>query len=81
MGRRASPPPCLDLGCFRQRQRVLHFNTKVSNCRFNLGVAEQDLHCAQITSLLVDQGCLGASKGMGAIVLSTKSDRRDPFVD
>jgi hypothetical protein len=58
VGWRPSPPSCSDLSRFGQRQGIFHFYAKVSNRRLDFGVTKQDLHCAQIACLLVDQGCL-----------------------
>jgi hypothetical protein len=44
-------------------------------------MAEQYLHRAQVTCLLVNDGRLGSPKRMGSVVFPAQSNRSDPFVD
>ena len=52
---------CSDFRMFGQGQCVLDVYTKVTHGTFNFVVAEQNLHSAQISHLLVDDGRLGST--------------------
>ena len=45
----------LNLGLFRNLQRVIDFNAEVAHRAFELGMPEQQLNCPQILRALVDQ--------------------------
>jgi hypothetical protein len=46
---------------FRYGKGIIDLDAKIPDGAFDLGVTEQELHGAQITSTPVDQGCLGPS--------------------
>lgn len=52
-------PGISDVNLFRYRQRILHLDAQVSDSALNLGVAEQELHCSQITGAAANQRRLG----------------------
>ena len=54
-------PPGLDFSLFRDLQRVIHLDPKVSDCALQLGVAEQKLDGPQVLGSLVDQRSPGPS--------------------
>jgi hypothetical protein len=43
-----------DLNLFRYRQCIVDFNAEIPDRAFDLGVAKQDLHCAEIAGAPVD---------------------------
>jgi hypothetical protein len=53
---RACPlsPGISDVNLFRYRQGIVHFDAEVSDCAFDLGVAEQELHGSQVSCASVD---------------------------
>jgi hypothetical protein len=52
------------------------FRTVLSIC-----MAEQYLHRAQVTCLLIDDRCLGSAKRMRPVVLPAQSDPGDPLIN
>jgi hypothetical protein len=44
-------------------------------------VTEQNLHGAQITGLLIDDGCFGAAPRMRSVVLRAQTDSYYPLID
>ncbi len=44
-------------------------------------MAEQYLHRAQVTCLLIDDRCLGSAKRMRPVVLPAQSDPGDPLIN
>jgi hypothetical protein len=71
----------LHLRAFSQRKRILNIDAEVANRALDLRMAEQDLHGAEVSRLLVDDRRLGSAERMGAVVLRAQSDPGDPFVD
>jgi hypothetical protein len=54
-------PGSSDVNLFRYGKGIIDLDAEVPDGAFNFGVAEQELHSAQITGAAVDQGCLGPS--------------------
>lgn len=70
-----------DVDAFRDRERVLYLDAKISHCAVELCVPEQQLYGAYVARLSVDERCFGAAKGMRAVGGRRKSYCGDPFVD
>ena len=68
-----------DVNLFRYRESIIHLNAEVPDGAFNLGVAEQELHGSQVTSVLVDRRDLSTPERMGAKELRIESDTGEPF--
>jgi hypothetical protein len=48
----------LQLCTLSDPEGILYVNPEIANCTLDLGMAEQDLHRAQVAGLLVDDGRL-----------------------
>ncbi len=59
----------LHLGALGKGERILDVNTEIANGALDLRMAEQDLHSAQVASLLVDYRCLRPAQRMRPIIL------------
>ena len=71
----------LQLRAFSQREGILDVDTEVADRALDLRVAQQDLHGAQVSRLLVDDGSLRSAERMRAVILAAQSDPRDPLVN
>src|SRR5258708_6201262 len=71
----------LHLCAFGEGERILYIDSQIANSTLDLRVAEQDLHGAQVTCLLIDDGCLGSARRMGSVILRTQSDPGHPLVN
>ncbi len=49
--------------------------------RLDLGLAQQDLHGAQVAGLLLNEGSLGPPQGMGSIILAAQAGPNHPFLN
>jgi hypothetical protein len=58
----------LHLPALCEGERVLHVDAQIANGAFDLRVAEQDLHGAQVPRLLIDDGRLGSAQRMGPVI-------------
>ena len=70
-----------DLRPLREGQGVLDVDTEIPNGVLDLGMAEKDLHGAQVAGCLVDDRCLGPPQRMRTIFLAAKADPYDPLID
>lgn len=66
---------------FGEGERILDIDAKTANGALDLGVAEQNLDRAEVSSLLIDDRRLGSEKRMGAVIRLAQSDRRHTLVD
>jgi hypothetical protein len=64
-GARLLCPRNSDVNLFRYGQSTVDLDAKVPNGAFDLSMAKQELHGAQITCAPVDQGGLGPAQRMG----------------
>ena len=64
---RSRPPKSLKIDTFGDAKGVFKLNAKVTHSTVHLAVTEKKLNGAQVPSLSVYQGCLGAPKRMRAI--------------
>jgi hypothetical protein len=80
---RACPlcPGISDINLFRNRKRIVHFDTKASDCALDFSVAKQQLDSSEITGSPVDQRRLGPAKRVGAKELRVHPDAGDPSRD
>ena len=69
------------LRALRQGECILYVDAEVPNGTFDLCVAEQYLHCAQVTCLFIDDRCLGSAKRMRPVILPAQSDPGDPLIN
>lgn len=53
-------PPNSDIHILSNRKCVINLNPEVSGGAFDLGVAEEELHGAEIAGSTIDQRCLGS---------------------
>ena len=60
---RACPlcPGDSDVNLFRYAKRIIDFDAEVPDCAFDLGVAQEQLHRAQIACTAVDEGRFGSA--------------------
>ncbi len=58
------------LGDFKS---VVDLDTQVPHCRFQLGVAEKQLHGSEVFSASIDQSSFGSSHRMGPILGSIQT--------
>ena len=65
--RRAATVSLSDLSLFRNLERVIDLDPKVSHGTFQLGVAKQELDGTQIAGLAIDLRRLGSTQRMGAV--------------
>ena len=54
-------------------ERNIDLDARISHCRIELGVTEQQSHGPEVPCPPIDQRCLGPSWGMGPIVASVQS--------
>src|ERR1700722_362869 len=71
----------LHLCAFGERERILYIDAQIANGALDFRVAEQDLHRAQVASLLVDDGRLGPAERMGSVILRAQSDPGYPLIN
>ena len=72
-------PGISDVNLFRYRKRIIHFDAKVSDGAFDLGVAEQELDGPQIAGSAVDQRCFCSPQRVRAKDLWVQADAGEPF--
>ena len=71
----------LNFGLFRDLQRVIYLDSKVSDGALQLGMAEQDLHGPQVLRALIDQRCLSSPHRVRAIDRRIEADGGNPLMD
>jgi hypothetical protein len=71
----------LHLSLLRQLQGVLYLDAEIANRTLELGVAQQELHGAQVLGPPINQRRLCATNGMGSIRRLIKAHFLDPGVD
>ena len=71
----------LYLSAFCEGERLLYVDAEVANSVFDLCMAEQYLHGAQVTCLLIDYRCLGSAERMRPVVLPAQPDPGDPLIN
>jgi hypothetical protein len=76
----AQPRRLLRFSLLRQLQSVFYLDPEVANRAFELCVAQEKLHGAQILGSSTDQRRLGAADGMGSISGRIEPDFLDPGV-
>jgi len=59
----------LHLRALGEGECILYVDAQIANGALDLRVAEQDLHSAQVTCLLIDDGCLRSAQRMGPVIL------------
>lgn len=64
-----------------EQEGIFQFNAEISNRHLDLGMAKQNLDCAEVTGALLDDPWLGPPERVGALVFLLKPDRGDPLVD
>lgn len=62
----------------RQGQRIIQTNAEITHSAVHLGMAEQQLDCAQVADLFVNLDNLGALHRMGAKGAWLQPDREQP---
>ncbi len=67
-----------NIDLFRNGDGIIYFDAKVADCAFKLRVSQQKLNGAKISSLPVNQGCLGPAKRMRAEAQRIEADAADP---
>ena len=73
------PGRSLNLRALSKGERILYVDAQVANGALNLRVPEQDLHGAQVSRLLVDDGGLGSAQRMRLVAeqeADAAADRR-----
>lgn len=65
LGRPEPAKHSLQVDPFRQGQRIIQINAEITHRAVHLGMAEQQLDCAQVAGLLVNLGNLGAPHRVG----------------
>ena len=60
---------------------VIYFDAKISDCAFQLGVAEKYLDCSDIFCSPIDQRGLGPTHRMGTIWNGVEADGGYPSLD
>ena len=63
----SAPPSTSDIHLFSERNRIINFDTEVSDCAFDPGVAKQQLNRPQVAGSAVDQRCFRAAQGMRSV--------------
>lgn len=76
----AEPDRRSNFGALREGQRVINIDTQIPHSVFDVGMTQQDLNRAQVSSRLVDERCLRAAKRVGAKLALIQPDGRNPFV-
>jgi hypothetical protein len=71
----------LHLSALGEGERILYVDAQIANGALDLGVAEQDLHSAQVARLLIDDGRLGSAQRMGPVILRPQSDSSYPLIN
>ena len=71
----------LHLGALGESERILYIDAQISNGAFNLSVTQQNLHGAQVASLLVNDGRFGSAQRVGAIILPEQSNPGYPLIN
>jgi hypothetical protein len=62
-------------------QRIIHFDTQVSNRILQLRMAEEKLYRPQILRVSVDQSDLCSTQGVGSVFVMLKANYLHPRVD
>lgn len=70
-----------NLGLFGHLQRVVDFDTEVSDCAFKFGVAQQQLDCSKVFRTAIDQRCFRSTHRVRAIGGVVEPDRFNPAMD
>lgn len=63
----SAPPPTSDIHLFGECNRVIDFDTEVSDCTFDLGVTKQQLNRPQIASPPVDERRFRSAQRMRSV--------------
>ena len=71
---------CLDFRSLSQKQRVFYIHAQIPDSALDFGVAEQDLHGAQVSGLLINNRRFGPPQGMGTIILPSETYACDPLI-
>jgi len=71
----------LHLRAFRERESILDVNAPVADSAFDLCMAKQDPHGAQVARLLMDDGSLGSAQRVRAVVLRAQPNHGYPLVN
>lgn len=66
--------PALEVNLFGNRDRVVHLDAEVPHGALQLGVAEEELHGAQVAGFPIDQGGLRPSEGVGPVGCRVQAD-------
>jgi len=70
-----------DVDLLGDAQRIVEFNTKVSDRAVHLGVAKQELHRPQVAGLSVNQGSLCSPQRVRPVPARIEADRGHPVAD
>ena len=71
----------LHLRSLSKGEGILDVNAEIADRALDLRVSEQNLHGAEISRLLIDDGRLGSTQRMGPVVLPAQPDPGNPFVN
>ena len=71
----------LDFGLFRDFQRVIYLDSKVTNGALEFGMAEQNLHGPQVLRAFVDQRGLCSPHRVRTIDRWIEADGSNPLMD
>ena len=77
----SAPPQLSDVDRLRDCQRVIYLDAEVPDCALDLGVAEQNLHGAEIACFSVDECGLGSPQGVRPENRRIKSDQQQPLIE
>lgn len=58
--------PSLEFDLLRKPKRIVYLYSEVANCRFDLCVSEQKLHCPEVPSLSIELRHFGSSQRVSA---------------
>ncbi len=73
-------PHVSDVDLLGYGERIIDFDSEVTDRALNLRVAKQELNCSKISRFLVNQRCLGSAKRMRAIEAWIKADHCEPLL-
>ena len=77
----SAPPQFSDLNLFCNGQRIVDFNTQISNSAFDLGMTEQNLDGPQITGFAINKRRLRSAQRVRAKLQRIEIRQRNPVRD
>ena len=69
-----------DFGLLRNFQCVIHLDAEITHGRLELGVAQKQLHGAQVLRSPIDQGCLRSPHRVRPVLSWVKAKFLDPVL-